>query len=324
MSNTPTVSIIIPAYNSGLFIHIILDSLIAQTCKNFEVIVVNDGSADNTGAVVEGYICSSPLNLRLITQENAGVSTARNVGLDNAQGEFCIFIDSDDYVEPHFLEKLLCKQEETSADVVYCGCNQGGRNSVKPQPATFQEGNLLRQRIQREVLFHLGGVLIRRSFLIRENIRFNTELALGEDLLFTYTILAKQHLHAVPEYLYHQTYRENSVMNSAWSKKDYEHNARAMDVIYSTMITLCHDSQKEVIAPLLKYMAIAAKIKFLWGLLQSKQFNPVIAYLDEKFLELSPIEIKALKSKERKKYKVIMSKNKMVWTLYFLFRKKKF
>ncbi len=91
------------------------------------------------------------------------------LGFDNAQGEFCIFIDSDDYVEPHFLEKIIMQalRKETSAgSFVYCiGCNQGGRNSVKPQPAAFQEGNLLRQRIQREVLFHLGGVLIRRSFL---------------------------------------------------------------------------------------------------------------------------------------------------------------
>lgn len=324
MLNVPTVSIIIPAFNSGSFIHILLDSLIAQTSKKFEVIVVDDGSTDNTASVVERYRRSGQLTLKLIKQTNAGVSTARNVGLDNAQGEFCIFIDSDDRVEPHFLEKLLCKQQETSANVVYCGCNQGGRNCVKPQPATFQEGNLLRQRIQREVLFHLGGVLIRRAFLVSENIRFNTDLALGEDLLFTYTLLAKQHLHAVPEYLYHQTYRENSVMNSAWTKKDYEHNAQAMDIIYTTMLTLCHDTEKEAIAPLLKNMAITAKIKFLWGLLQSKQYAQVLEYLGNKFLEISQSEINTLKTKERKKYAVIMSKNKILWTLYFLFRKKKF
>lgn len=324
MLDKPTVSIIIPAYNSGTFIHILLDSLIVQTYKNFEVIVVNDGSSDNTIEVVENYSRTSQLTINLITQNNAGVSTARNVGLDNAQGEFCIFIDSDDHVAPQFLEKLLHKQKETSANIVYCGCNQGGKNCVRPQPAAFQDGNLLRQRIARELLFHLGGVLIRRDFLIRENIRFNTELALGEDLLFTYTILAKQHLHAVPEYLYNQTYREDSVMNSAWSKEDYEHNAHAMDIIYSTMITLCHDSQKETVAPLLKNMAITAKIKFLWGLLQSGKYDQTLKYLNSTYLTLSQSDIASLKSKERKKYRVIMSKNTFLWRLYFLFRKKKF
>ncbi|MEO3988309.1 glycosyltransferase family 2 protein [Pseudocitrobacter cyperus] len=324
MTDTPTVSIIIPAYNSAEFIHILLDSLLKQTIKDFEVIVVDDGSRDATSAVVSKYGSDDQLNLKLIQQVNAGVSAARNAGFDHAQGEFCIFIDSDDHVAPDFLENLLTRQAETQADVVYCGCHQGGKKGVNLKPNKFQEGYLLAQRIQREMLFHLGGVLIRRTFLIAENIRFNPDLKLGEDLLFTYTILAKTHLYAVQKYLYHQTWRDDSVMNATWSKTEYEHNALAMQVIYDSINQWCPESEREAIAPLLRNAAFAAKIKFLWALLQSRHYAVVLNYLNNGFLKLSNEEINRLARKEAKKYKILQCKNKFIWAMYFCLRKKKF
>jgi len=316
----PKVSIIIPAYNSGKFIHVLLDSLVQQTNKNFELIVVDDGSTDDTSKVVLDYQSSQQLPVKLIQQVNSGVSSARNAGLDNARGEFCLFIDSDDFVDNHFIEKLLARQSETDADIVYCGCNKEGKKGYTHKPETFFEGDLLIKRITREVLFHLGGVLIRKSFLTNENIKFNTDLALGEDLLFTYTLLSKKHIYAVPEYLYYQTYRDDSVMNSSWPLSRYKHNAYSMEEIYRIMNM--QSGNADNVMALLKKAVTSAKIKFMWKLLSFKEYTQATKLLNEGYLNISKTEFLTLSKKDLKKYKIIKSKNKILWFIYFLIKTK--
>ncbi|CBG89069.1 glycosyltransferase family 2 protein [Citrobacter rodentium] len=322
-SGLPDVSIIVPAYNSAEFIHVLLDSLAKQTDKNFEVIVVDDGSTDNTGDVVNHYKAAQTFPVTLIRQQNAGVSSARNTGMDNACGEFCIFIDSDDFVSPDFIEKLLSRQEQTQADIVYCGYHHGQRNGTHCKPEHFYEGNLLTRRIRREIIFHLGGVLIRRSLLVNRNLRFNTQLALGEDLLFTYSLLAKERVYSVPEYLYHQTYRKGSVMNSSWSLLRYEHNASAMELIHNVIVNLCPVQEKKDVSRLLKHSANIAKIKYIWQLLAAKEYEKAMARLNLNYLNFSSEEVSSLQRKDRKKYKIINSKNKFLWATYFFIRKSK-
>ena len=92
------ISIIIPAYNAGKFIENTLKKLEHQSFKNFEILIVNDGSTDDTQLVVENFMSKTILNIKLINQENKGEGEARNMGLKYANGEYILFLDADDYL----------------------------------------------------------------------------------------------------------------------------------------------------------------------------------------------------------------------------------
>lgn len=325
MVTQPKVSIIIPAYNAGKFLHTLLNSLNRQTTNDFQAIIVDDGSTDNTSSLVKELSCSLAYPIQLIQQKNKGVSAARNTGLEQSEGEFVIFIDSDDYVDPTFIEKLLKRQYKTGADFVYCGFNREGKNRNTALPTHFMEGSILPKRINREVLFHTGGALIKKDFLIKNNIKFNTQLRLGEDLLFVYTILSKCNAYAVTEYLYFQTYQEGSVMNSNWGLSNYEHNAVAMNFISTKIDELSEKlslSEKKDVAVLLKKAALSSKIKLMWFLLSTKQFNSALSKLNDNFFTETDDILSTLDKKDLKKYRIINTKTITVWRLYFFFRKK--
>lgn len=116
---TPAVSVIVPAYNAASTIERCLDSLTAQTLSAIEVIVVNDGSTDDTATVVSAYT-ERDGRVRLIDQENSGSGAARNVGIDHAQGRFLAFVDSDDTIEPDMLQTMVAAAEVHDAAVAVC------------------------------------------------------------------------------------------------------------------------------------------------------------------------------------------------------------
>ena len=113
------ISVIVPVYNVEKYLRKCLDSLVNQTFKDYEVILVNDGSTDNSANIINEYLSKYPF-IKCFKKENGGMSSARNVGLDNASGEYLAFVDSDDFVEIFFLEKLYQKAIETESDVVVC------------------------------------------------------------------------------------------------------------------------------------------------------------------------------------------------------------
>ena len=116
-----TISVIIPAYNVEEYVYKCLKSVLSQTYANLEVIVINDGSTDNTSAIVKKH--ESDPRLKLIDQQNAGVSAARNAGIAAASGELLTFVDSDDYLEPRMYELLYSAMSDNSADMAVCNYN---------------------------------------------------------------------------------------------------------------------------------------------------------------------------------------------------------
>lgn len=104
--NTPLVSIVIPVYNVELYLRECLDSVISQTYHNLEIICVNDGSPDNSLSILEEYAAKDS-RIRIISQENAGISVARNTGMDVATGEYIYFLDSDDYIALEMVERCV-------------------------------------------------------------------------------------------------------------------------------------------------------------------------------------------------------------------------
>ena len=129
MNSVPLISIIVPAYNVEKYIKACLDSIIIQTYSNFEVIVINDGSTDQTEKMLNEY--ESNPKIRIFSQKNGGLSAARNQGLKLANGELVCFIDSDDSVKSDYLEKLVAPFfEDTDVDITVCGYQEKFENSV--------------------------------------------------------------------------------------------------------------------------------------------------------------------------------------------------
>lgn len=111
------ISIIMPVYNSGLYLREMIDSILAQSYRNWELVLVDDGSKDNSGEICEQY-ASTDNRIRVIHQQNAGVGEARNTGLRHIQGDYVYFADSDDSMEPQMLQKMVDVVDRTGADVV--------------------------------------------------------------------------------------------------------------------------------------------------------------------------------------------------------------
>ncbi len=121
--NNIKVSVIIPIYNSKDYIAKCLDSLLEQTLKEIEIICVNDGSTDNSQEILEKY-ASKHDNIIILNKENGGCGSARNLGIDNARGEYIEFIDSDDQIRPDTIEKLYLSAKKYNSDLVVCGMNR--------------------------------------------------------------------------------------------------------------------------------------------------------------------------------------------------------
>lgn len=137
---TVKVSVVVPIYNVEKYLPRCVDSLINQTFSNYEIILVNDASPDNCASIIDDYVSKYPDKVIGLTKQNGGLSDARNYGLYHAKGEYIAFIDSDDYVDKTFIEKMYNKAIETQAEIVVCGYY--GVDEVKNTSRWLQEGNI--------------------------------------------------------------------------------------------------------------------------------------------------------------------------------------
>ena len=115
------ISVIVPVYKVEAVLKKCLDSIITQTYENLEIILVDDGSPDSSGEICDEY-SKRDSRVKAIHKKNAGVAAARNSGLKVATGEYCIFVDSDDYIEPIMYQSMIQIAEEYDCDVVMCDC----------------------------------------------------------------------------------------------------------------------------------------------------------------------------------------------------------
>lgn len=225
-SEAPLISVIIPIYNAEKYLKKCLDTVLSQTYTNIEVILVNDGSSDGSGAIIDSYACQDGRIRVIHLPENKGVSHARNRGIDILKGEYTIFVDADDYVEPDFLEKLYGNLKENQADISICGVDfvgfgeyvtsrkAGSACVVSADQAIFCMLNL----------YPFGQEMCNKLFISSQikNHYFSEKIYSGEDLLFIYQIL--KHAKCVsymPEKLYHYVYHKESSSHQEFSEKQY-------------------------------------------------------------------------------------------------------
>lgn len=181
----PVISLVVPVYNCSAYLGPLLDSIIAQTYTNFEVIAVNDGSTDDSLSILQSY-ANKDHRLRIIDKSNTGVSDTRNTGIRNAQGEFLCCIDADDLLSPDYLSVMHRIAVAENADMVVCGYQpfRGTLTFAQPPHSTSQPVT------DASVLLRAGSMtsacikLIRLSMLRQHEILFDTSMTFGEDLFF--------------------------------------------------------------------------------------------------------------------------------------------
>ncbi len=187
----PIVSIIVAAYNAEKYLNRCLDSIAAQTLEEWECIIVDDGSTDMTGILADEYV-SQDSRFRVIHQKNGGVSSARQVGIDNSVGIYTIHVDSDDWVEPDMLEELVKCANDNQADMVICDFfevyeDHVDYNCQKPTPCD-------RQSIWGLTFNTLSGALwnklIKKACYLDWNISFENDINFEEDKLVCLKLLS--------------------------------------------------------------------------------------------------------------------------------------
>ena len=221
----PLVSIIIPVYNVELYLSKCIDSILAQSFTDWECILVDDGSKDKSGSICDNYALKDN-RIKVIHQNNSGVSIARQVGIDNVCGEYSIHIDPDDWIESNMLEELYNKAKSDDADMVICDYfkHEGGvQQYINQRPNLLEPIKIIEQMLTTNMYPQLYGScwnkLVRFScFNSSDNlIRFEPEdLSLGEDVVFNCRLLMST-VHRV-SYLnkafYHYEVRSNSLCST--------------------------------------------------------------------------------------------------------------
>ena len=201
--NNPQHSIIVPAYNTGEAIRRCVDSIIAQNCANWELILVDDGSKDITSAIVDEY-AQADKRIHAIHLPNGGVSKARNVGLDHALGEYVMFVDSDDWIEPDYLLQVESHRQD-NADIFMLGITLDyTKNDGQVYYSEIKGAPVHRLIDSAQVYDHVGYLIktmnmesaclksYRRSFLQTNGIRFAEEMIIFEDFHFVLNCLCHQ------------------------------------------------------------------------------------------------------------------------------------
>ncbi len=212
------VSIIIPVYNVASYVERCVTSLLKQTYKNIEIILINDGSTDNSSEVCNNFIKThNGKGLHLIEQENSGVSSARNAGLNKANGEYVMFVDADDWVDETYVEKLYTAIKDNDADFAYCGFIEW--HSEEKQ-IKFTKANALYSLIEYYKQFKMNRPqlwcgLYKKDIILTNKIMFDVLLRRMEDGCFVAEYLSCcSKIVSISETLYYYFQRGGSAINS--------------------------------------------------------------------------------------------------------------
>lgn len=218
---TPLISVIIPAYNVAVYLERTLDSVLAQTYSNMEVIVVNDGSSDSTAQLLDAYAAQDP-RVRAIHKENGGVTSARLRGVAEASGQWIGFVDGDDYIEPDMYRRLMDNALTHCADISHCGYQMVfpnrkdlyyGTGKLHLQDHITGLSDLLSGQF---VEPGLCNKLFRKDLFRQMDERMDTSIKNNEDLLMNYWLFKAAGSSVFEDFCpYHYIVRKGSAANAS-------------------------------------------------------------------------------------------------------------
>lgn len=217
--NQPVVSIIVPVYKAEKYLFRCVDSILNQTFKDWECILVDDGSPDKSGAICDKY-AQRDSRIKVIHKENGGVSSARQAGLEAVKGEFVIHADSDDWLAPNMLEELVTHQNKTGADFIvfdFFRVTNGQQLRICQRPRALDNVQVLKDIISGHLYACCWNKLVRRSLIVKYGASFPQGINLGEDKCFLASLLKNPvSVSFLPEplYYYDATTNNNSLVRT--------------------------------------------------------------------------------------------------------------
>ena len=230
------ISIICPVYKAEKYIHRCVDSILAQTFTDFELLLIDDGSPDSSGKICDEY-AQKDSRVRVFHKKNGGVASARQCGLDNVQGEYTIHIDPDDWVEPTMLEELYAKAKETDADMVICDYWVNYKRYERYQISGQHRDNSTLYLKDIICKYHgsLCNKLIKRScFYQPKRINFISNQNLFEDLIVCAKILVSpRHVVYLNKAFYH--YAQINSNSYTRSKKIFNDRLSLNNILFSVL-----------------------------------------------------------------------------------------
>lgn len=203
------ISVIMLTYNRETLVSRAIESILAQTCRDFEFIIVDNGSTDRSGQIAEEYAARDP-RIRVIHRERGNIGAGRNTGLDAARGKYIAFVDDDDWAEPDFLEFLLNLIRENDADIAICGATDKAFDEKRIMTA---EEALVELMWRKKYNMAFPTKLFRRELM--DSMRFS-ENDVYDDIALMYRLLAEAKTvayHGLPKY----TFYRHPGNNSAWT-----------------------------------------------------------------------------------------------------------
>ncbi len=234
MRKNPEISIIVPVYNCEIYIEECLESIKSQTFENFEALIVNDGSSDNSEKIIMDFIQKDD-RFKLITKKNGGQSSARNLGLRCAKGKYIAFLDSDDYIKPDFLEKLYAEAEEKNLDIALCGIETHNENTgeITTNDPYFSllcfdknfDNKIFNYKDCLDFLFRICVVpwnkLYKKKFLEKNQIKFTEKLSFEDNLFFLELFLKAERVGIIREALICYRFCSLTSHSRANNKQDF-------------------------------------------------------------------------------------------------------
>lgn len=222
----PLVSIIVPVYNAEDTLHIAIDSILAQTYQNIELVIIDDCSKDNTLNKLYKYKdgeINNNFSIKIISHEtNKGVASARNTGLENASGEYIYYVDADDWIDDKTIEILIKEQQKNDSDIVGCNWylsfNQNERRMNQPVFTSSLEA--IQKMTNGTMRWNLWLFMGKRSLYEKYNIRFISGMNMGEDLMVMMRLfIHSNHVSFVNKALYHYGQSNNDSLTKTYSEK---------------------------------------------------------------------------------------------------------
>lgn len=311
------VSVIMPAYNLERYIAKSIESVLNQSYSFFELIIVNDGSKDGTEQLIEKY-AESDKRIKIINQENAGVSVARNKGIELARGEYISFLDGDDLWHRDFLNEMLSyiENNDENIDFIYAKteeCFSDDRKTVlggdRVVDGYFED--FLAPNCELRLAFHIGAMLVRRKLLNRYNIRFVPGLRLSEDTGFIIELLSVTKAHGLHKVLaYYMRRVDSATGEKKWEPEFWSGHA----VIYEYVEEFVRTHRSEAMAAFDMAHGYVA-YRFLLACLK----HDYVEYAEERIRKwhkwLSKFANGSGKIKDRYKCKLIMISNRKMLRL---------
>lgn len=221
----PRISVIVPVYKVEPYLRKCLDSIVNQTYQNLEIILVDDGSPDNCGAICDEYAARDE-RIRVIHQSNGGLSAARNAGLDVATGDCIGFVDSDDWAEPEMFETLFRGMEETKADIAVCGRYEEYKDRRAaigwPETRIMNREEALGELLKKTQLQNLVWDKLYRRKLF-EGLHFPAGKTFEDIAVMHRLLLRAEKVVCLPETMYHYRQRPDGIVGDISLKNKLTH-----------------------------------------------------------------------------------------------------